>query len=267
VHCQPESRPEVDDGFRAAAERSSARRRVVREWVDRLHGWLLPPRCVLCLDPGRSPALDLCPACEADLPVFGPACARCGEANADATAGASADAAGPCARCSRDPPPYSRVVAPFRYAWPMDALVRGFKYGAQLPHGRVLGTLLAEAVLSSGAPLPALLVPVPLHPARERERGYNQAWELARVAGRLLDVPVAPALCERTRATTAQASLDAAARRANLAGAFSVRRPPGVLHVALVDDVLTTGATASALASALHGAGVQRVDCWTVARA
>jgi ComF family protein len=205
-----------------------------------VRGWLLPPRCVLCLDPGRAPALDLCPACEAELPVLGRA---------------------------RDVPPFARVVAPFRYAWPVDALIRGFKYHGQLPHGRVLGTLLAEAVLASGTPRPQLIVPVPLHPARERERGYNQAWELARTAGRLLDVPVAPTLCVRTRATPPQASLDGAARRANLAGAFAVTRPPGALHVALMDDVLTTGATVAALAAALLGAGVERVDCWTVARA
>jgi ComF family protein len=172
-----------------------------------------------------------------------------------------------CSRCTTDPPPYAHVIAPFRYAWPVDALVRGFKYHGQLPHGRVLGTLLANAVHAQGAALPQLVVPVPLHPARERERGYNQAWELARVVGRLLDLPVAPALCERTRATPPQASLDRAARRANLAGAFAVRRAPGAMHVALVDDVLTTGATISALACALLAAGVNRVDCWAVARA
>jgi ComF family protein len=238
--------PEVLDEADGAGETDSALRPSgvrsgwARTWTDRLHGGLLPPRCVLCLDPGRAPALDLCPACEAELPVLGPPC---------------------------EAPPFARVVAPFRYAWPVDALIRGFKYHGQLPHGRVLGTLLAEAVLACGTPLPQLIVPVPLHPARERERGYNQAWELARVAGRRLDVPIAPTLCARTRATPPQASLDAAARRANLAGAFAVTRPPGARHVALVDDVLTTGATVAAVAAALLGAGVTRVDCWTVARA
>jgi ComF family protein len=230
-----------------------------QEWFDRLHGCLLPPRCVLCLDPGRPPTLDLCGACEADLPRHGPACPRCG----DARGGESA----PCARCALAPPPYARVLAPYRYAWPVDALVRGFKYHGQLPHGRVLGTLLAEAVLADAAPLPQLLVPVPLHPSRERERGYNQAWELARVAGRLLGIPVAPTLCARTRATPPQATLDAAARRANLAAAFAVRAPPGAAHVAVVDDVLTTGATLAAVSSALLAAGVTRVDGWAVARA
>lgn len=259
MHCQPESHAKVDDGIRPGARWHAALRRA-RPWLDRAHGWLLPPRCVLCLDPGQAPTLDLCAACEADLPVHGAACPRCAEAFSETPAGG-------CPHCAAAPPPYARVVAPFRYAWPVDALVRGFKYHGQLAHGRVLGTLLAEAVLAQGAAVPPLLVPVPLHPARERERGYNQAWELARVAARLLDVEAAPALCVRTRATPPQATLDAPARRANLAGAFAVRRPPGVAHVALVDDVLTTGATLSALAAALLEAGVRRVDCWTVARA
>lgn len=281
MHCQPAGRPEVDDGRHGAEDRLRTGRRAARAWQDRLHGWLLPPRCVLCLDPGQPPTLDLCPACEADLPELGPACPRCGEACESAASavergGATTPARGRraggsapnlCSHCASDPPPYARVIAPFRYAWPVDALVRGFKYHGQLPHGRVLGTLLANAVLAHGAALPQLLVPVPLHPARERERGYNQAWELARVAGRLLDLPVAPALCERTRVTPPQASLDRAARRANLADAFALRRPPGAVHVALVDDVLTTGATLSALASTLLAAGVNRVDCWAVARA
>jgi ComF family protein len=265
VHCQPGDELEVDDAPAAASGWQDAwrtRLRRARPWVERVHGWLLPPRCVLCLDPGRGPTLDLCAACEADLPVVGTACPCCGEALVEAATPPRA-----CARCLVDPPPYSRVIAPFRYAWPVDALVRGFKYHGQLAHGRVLGTLLAEAVLAAGAAVPPLLVPVPLHPARERERGYNQSWELARVAARLLDVAVAPTLCVRTRATPPQATLDAAARRTNLAGAFAVRRPPGTSHVALVDDVLTTGATLAALAAALLTAGVRRVDCWTVARA
>jgi ComF family protein len=276
VHCQPGRRPEVDDAQDAAVERTdplaerrdalaqrrSARRQAARAWLDRLQGWLLPPRCVLCLDPGQPPALDLCAACASDLPALGSACIRCGVAWPG-----SEDAPSPCPRCAAAPPPYAAVLAPYAYAWPVDALVRSFKYHGQLPHGRVLGTLLAEAVQARGAPLPELLVPVPLHPQRERERGYNQAWELARVVGRLLDVPVAATLCVRTRATPPQASLDAAARRANLAAAFAVRRPPAARHVALVDDVLTTGATLAALASALLAAGVRRVDAWTVARA
>jgi ComF family protein len=256
-----------------------------RALLERVHGWVLPPRCVLCLDPGRPPTLDLCPACEADLPVVGPSCGRCGEPTAEPEreraferparpAGGFADGwadervdAVACVRCTAHPPPYAASVAAFRYAWPVDALVRGFKYQKRLSHGRVLGTLLAEAVLARHAALPDAIVPVPLHPARERERGYNQAWELARVAGGVLRVAAWPTACARVRETPPQAGLDAAARRTNVVGAFAVRRDVRGAHVAIVDDVMTTGATVAALAVALRTAGARRVDAWAVARA
>jgi ComF family protein len=229
-----------------------------RSAVERVHGWVLPPRCVLCLDPGRVPLLDLCPACLAELPAMPIACPRCAEPLHGAA----------CVACAASgPPPYERALAAYRYAWPVDALVRGFKYHGQLAHGRVLGTLLAEAVLSAEVAPPDLIVPVPLHPERERERGYNQAWELARVAARRLGVRAAAEACRRVRHTAPQASLDAAARRANLAGAFVAPRPLPGARVAVVDDVLTTGATLGAVADALHAAGVAHVQVWTVARA
>jgi ComF family protein len=214
-----------------------------RPWLQRAQGWLLPPTCVLCLDPGQPPTRDLCAACEADLPR-------------------SPELAPPAA--------FDAALAPFAYDWPVDALIRDFKYHGRLAHGRVLGTLLADAAgaaLSGGEPVPQALVPVPLHPRRERERGYNQAWELARVLGRELGIPVVANLVLRTRETPPQASLDAAARRTNLVGAFALRRAPGVERIALVDDVLTTGATLGELARVLRAAGAGRVTAWTVARA
>lgn len=172
-----------------------------------------------------------------------------------------------CAKCATAPPAFASALAAFRYDWPVDALVRGFKYHGRLPHGRVLGTLLAEAVLARAATLPDAIVPVPLHPSRERERGYNQAWELARVAGRVLGVRAYASGCVRLRETPPQAGLDAAARRTNVVGAFGVSRSFEGRHVAIVDDVMTTGATVAALASALLAEGARRVDAWAVARA
>jgi ComF family protein len=223
----------------------------------RVQGWMLPPRCVLCLDPGQAPALDLCADCASDLPAVPTSCPRCAEPASGAE----------CAHCATAPPPYVRAFAAHAYAWPVDALVRGFKYHGQLPYGRVLGTLLAEAVATARLPAPDLIVPVPLHPARERERGYNQAWELARVVAATLRTPAAPNACRRVRATAPQANLDAAARRANLSGAFVVPRALRGARVAVVDDVLTTGATLGAVANALHDAGAAEVQVWAVARA
>src|SRR5439155_20729340 len=115
----------------------------------------------------------------------------------------------------------------------------------------------------------AVLVPVPLHPARLRARGFNQALLLARALGRRLDLPVAPRVLVRRRATRAQPGLDAVERRRNLREAFRVRAPGTVAgrRVELVDDVLSTGAPADACARALLAAGAVRVDVYTVGRA
>jgi ComF family protein len=147
------------------------------------------------------------------------------------------------------------------------------KFGRSLAAGRVLSELWNEAITVMAPALPTLFVPVPLHASRLRERGYNQAFELLRPLVRSLQIPLAESLLERTRATPAQANLDAAARRRNLRGAFGFHAPalrgiaPAAAHVALVDDVMTTGATLRECARVLRRAGIGRVDVWALARA
>ncbi|WP_448103260.1 ComF family protein [Luteibacter jiangsuensis] len=153
---------------------------------------------------------------------------------------------------------------PFVYAWPLDVLESRFKFSGSLAAGRVLATCW----LSSGIPpvIPELLVPVPLHTSRLRQRGYNQALELARPLARHLGLPVAHDVLGRARATGAQTELDAAARATNVRAAFAVKRVPAQKHVAIVDDVMTTGATLAECARVLLAAGVERVDVWALAR-
>lgn len=226
----------------------------------RLEAWLLPPRCVLCLEPGsmvRTPAagadragalLDLCPGCHAELPW------RLVPARQDGTV----------------PAGITLAFAPLRYAWPVAPLIHAFKYRSERAHGRLLGTVMAAAAARHRLSLPEVWIPVPLHPQRQAHRGFNQSGDLARRLQRDTGVRVAPAL-RRLRHTAAQAGLTAIERRANLQGAFSLdegwRRQVANRHVALVDDVCTTGSTAAACAAALRAAGARRVDLWTVARA
>jgi len=186
----------------------------------------------------------------------GTACATCGLPQPVASAA--------CGTCRHAPPPYQRTRAPFRYGFPLDRLLPRFKFHGDL----AAGALLAELMLA-GLPrdaLPQALVPVPLHLARLRERGYDQALELARALGAGLRLPVRP-LLERQFATTAQSTLGAAARRRNVRGAFRCRAGPLPRHVALVDDVMTTGATLHECAAVLRRAGVEQVEVWVVARA
>lgn len=173
-----------------------------------------------------------------------------------------------CGECLTHEPPFTAACAPFVYASPFDQLMMRFKFGRNLAAGSVLAELWLDALRASPPPRPDALLPVPLHPLRLRERGYNQALELARPLGRALDIALRADLLERTRATSAQSNLDAVERRRNLRGAFAIMKNVALpAHVALVDDVMTTGTTLRECARTLLRAGVARVDVWVLARA
>jgi ComF family protein len=222
-----------------------------------LQRFVLPLHCLLCGAPGDD-GLDLCRDCAAELPRNRTCCVRC--------ALPLAQSAVMCGQCIKRTPPWEAAWVPFRYAWPLDRLESRFKFGADLAAGRALSTLwLREPKPESR---PQWIVPVPLHRTRLRQRGYNQALELARPLARYFDVPLRHDVLERVRPTAAQTELSALTRRRNVRGAFAIK--PGTplpAHVALVDDVMTTGATLIESAKALRRAGVQRVDVWALARA
>ena len=218
---------------------------------------LWPSRCLLCGERGDD-ALDLCPACVHGLPWNQWACPHC----AMPLPGPPAVA---CGTCLQRPPPLTRVHAACVYAAPLDRLLPRFKFHHDLAAGRLLAQLMADACASQ--PRPDALVPVPLHRARLRQRGYDQALELARPLAGALQLPLHDHLLMRARATAPQSELDARARRRNLRDAFVVRGPRTLpAHVTLIDDVMTTGATLHAAAKALRRAGVARVDAWVCAR-
>lgn len=230
----------------------------MNNWLRIGHDWLLPRHCLLCL--ASAQGVDLCAGCRKALSRCGNACERCGLPLGTGRR---------CARCLVRPPVYDALIAPYLYRPPLTTLIAGLKFEYRLSVAATLGALLAEHLVATQDVLPQCLVPVPLHPRRQRVRGFNQSLEIARVPARRLGLPLAPTLLKRRRDTPAQASLGgAAARRANVRGAFVVA---GALvpfeHVALVDDVVTTGATAAAAARALKRAGVERVSVWSVARA
>ncbi|NHF65935.1 ComF family protein [Xanthomonas hortorum] len=229
--------------------------RSVYRWPQRVLRLLLPSVCLVCAEAGTADC-DLCPACRAALPDHGHACLCC------ATQLYVSDGALRCGHCLQHPPPLQRVHACFTYRWPVDGLLRRFKFHQDLPAGRLLSELMAKRC--ADLPRPQALVPVSLHRQRLRQRGYDQALELATPIGRALRLPCLP-LLRRVRATAPQSELDADERQRNMRDAFVAR---GVLpaHVALVDDVMTTCATLHAAAQALRRAGVQRVDAWVCAR-
>lgn len=171
-----------------------------------------------------------------------------------------------CGACLRHPPRFDAALCPFHYAYPVDHMVRALKYHGGLAYARILGELLAARARVE-SPLPELLLPVPLADARFRERGYNQAIELGVQLERLLGIELRADVLERTRETSEQAGLARRERRRNIRGAFALLRPIRARHVALIDDVMTTGSTVNELAKVLKAGGVKRVDVWAIARA
>jgi len=213
---------------------------------------LLGQDCLLC--GAASGAAPLCDGCRADLPWLGEACPQC--------AGPSGGGA-VCGACLARPPQFDVTVAVWQYEFPLDRLVLALKYGKRLALAELFGEALAGRVGSR--PVDAV-VPMPLAPRRLAERGFNQAMEIARWVARRAGVRLEPGLAERVRDTAPQTDLPHAARAANVRGAFACTAALAGRSLAVVDDVMTSGATAEELARTLKRAGAARVENWVVAR-
>jgi ComF family protein len=225
--------------------------------LSRLLGKLWPAHCLVCAEVCGPSEQDLCATCRLTLPWNHAACLRCGLPLALPAAA--------CGRCQRQPPPLTETRAVFRYEPPLDRLLPRLKFHNDLAAGRLLGRLMADALI--GAERPDALVPLPLHRTRLRSRGFDQSLELAKPLARARCVPLLGDALVRVRDTAPQSRLDAAARRRNLRHAFAVRTGAALpAHIALIDDVMTTGTTLHAAADALLHAGVARVDAWVCAR-
>ncbi|RON42839.1 amidophosphoribosyltransferase [Pseudomonas frederiksbergensis] len=218
--------------------------------------------CLLCGEIADH-TTPICTACETELPWLGDHCQTCA---------LPLPASGlTCGHCLQQPPAFERVAAPWVYSFPVDTLITRFKHSAKWPFGRLLGELLAQFLqhrFDEDLERPDTLVPVPLATKRLRQRGFNQAAMLARWLSESLDIPCDETLLLRIQDTSAQQELKAEARKRNLRNAFALAPGASVIgrHLALVDDVLTTGATAQTLARLLMDAGAARVDVYCLAR-
>ncbi|MBE2260253.1 MAG: ComF family protein [Candidatus Accumulibacter sp.] len=215
---------------------------------------LLAQDCLLC--GATSGARLLCAACEADLPRLPEA--RCRLCALPTASGET------CGRCLSRPPPYDLTLAAFRYDFPLDKLVQSFKYGHRLALGRYFGEQLAALTTNDAADL---IIPVPLHPLRLRERGFNQALELARPVSRAWRIPIDLRSCRRIRHTSVQAELPWRERAKNVRGAFHCAADFSGQRLLLVDDVMTTGASLDELARTVKRQGAAHVALLVLARA
>ncbi|MDI1302225.1 MAG: ComF family protein [bacterium] len=220
--------------------------------------------CLLCENPAQGTAL--CQGCLGDLPWNTGSCERC--------ALPLASGQNLCAACLQQSPAQILTLAPLRYEFPVDHLVAGLKYHGALAHAPLLGELLRRQLADRNHPAPDLLLPVPLHEKRLAERGYNQALEIARPLARHFGLGLETQLLQRCKATLPQMQLDAAARSRNPHGAFTVnakrlqllRASGRTDRVAVIDDVMTTGATLAEITGQLLHAGIAHVELWVVAR-
>jgi ComF family protein len=215
---------------------------------------LVPGVCLLCA--GRADHANLCNTCRGDLPYLSrERCPRCAAPSPDRAV---------CGACLARPPAFERVVAPCAYAYPLDRLVQSLKYSGRL----AVAPLIAEVLL---AEIPAdaevdVIVPMPLGPARLRRRGFNQSVEIARLVAKARNLPLNVTACRRVRETAPQSALAWNVRARNVRGAFVCTGDLAGCSVAVVDDVLTTGATLNELARVLQRSVASSVSGWVAAR-
>jgi ComF family protein len=235
--------------------------------LSRLAGFVLPNLCPLC---GNLSRATLCVCC--DAAYWNEARLRC---TVCAIPLAHRRAAGParyrCEACTNSPPAFDATLALADYRAPLDLLARGLKFRARLALGEAFAQRLALAAQDAfdadgGQAMPDILVPVPLSHERLVERGYNQAWQIARPLARRLKIPADAALIRRIVHTAPQSKLDRETRRRNVGRAFELARPLDGQHVGVVDDVMTSGATLDALAHTLKAAGARRVTNFVALR-
>ncbi|MDJ0807585.1 MAG: ComF family protein [Gammaproteobacteria bacterium] len=232
----------------------------VYNWIKFIPDILYPRRCLLCGAPG-SQGRELCTGCAKDLPLNHHPCAICAlPLPANAPLGTI------CGGCSRQKPVFERCYAALLYDDTTGMLISRLKFNRRLNHAGLLAGLLGEYLEQHQAPLPELILPVPLHSRRLRERGYNQALEIGRHLGRHFGLPLSSDRCSRIKSTPAQTGLERKQRQKNLRQAFRLNDSVRGTHIALLDDVVTTGSTVTELAKLLKRSGASRVDVWAVAR-
>ena len=215
---------------------------------------LLPQNCLLCGDMAHDQAL--CHHCLDHLPWHDTrACPVCALPN---------PAGELCGSCLTHPPAFDATVALLDFEFPVNALLRRYKYAGFLPVAELMGRLLADKLIDR--PRPDLVIPMPLHPTRLRERGFNQAVEIARVVCTQMGLSLALQASTRARPTPPQAGLVLTERKKNLRGAFTCQMDLSGQRVALMDDVMTTGTSLDELARCVKKAGAAQVECWVAAR-
>ncbi|NOT14965.1 MAG: ComF family protein [Methylotenera sp.] len=211
--------------------------------------------CTLCAS-HEGDALGICAPCLDDLPWhIAPQCPQCGLPSNGSL----------CGHCIKTPPNFDATQAVFTYDYPLDKLLQHYKYNEELYLANTFATLLCQKAYASHHKIDRI-IPMPMHATRIKERGFNQALEIARLVSKQLQIPLDYTSCQRTRYTPPQASLPLKERIKNIKGVFECKQSLQGLRVAIIDDVMTTGASLNELAKTLKQNGAAHVECWVMAR-
>lgn len=236
--------------------------KIKMHYPKKMLAWLLPFTCVICHNT-TTREQDLCQACLMDLPILTSACQKCAKPFATLQQDLT------CGYCLKYPPPFDRTFAPFLYESLITQLIMNLKFGHALANARILGELITQKIQTQWyqeRPLPEAIIPIPLHANRLKERGFNQALEIARPIAKALKRPLMIDTCQRIKGTAAQATLKSTERRENMKNAFQIHSSFHYRHVAVLDDVMTTGYTMMEFCSVLKDKGIERIDVWCCAR-
>ena len=232
---------------------------MIYNWLKNSLFCLFSKQCLLCLNPTNNKHL-LCSSCEKDLPENKFRCVIC------AIPFAAKHSSLVCGKCQKKPPFYATSIIPHIYASPLKQLISNLKFQGNLTYTPLLAHSFIHSIEQRKNNLPECIIPVPLHSQRLHERGFNQAVELARIIAKQLNIPLDYSLCQRDKATPFQSGLSAKQRKQNLKNAFSVTKMHSYKHVAIFDDVVTTGTTVNELARQLKQSGVETIEVWAIAR-
>ncbi len=232
---------------------------MVYNWINNVQNWLLPNHCILCSQQGQA-TLPLCRECHNDLISIENPCRLCAMPLPESAH------SGICGKCIHQPPKFDSSTCLFVYDSPISQLIQAMKFHKKLVNARLLGNLLAAHIAERQQMLPDCIIPVPLHPKRLRERGFNQSLELARPVSRALNIPIAQNLLKRVRHTPPQSRLKFRERDKNVRKAFLLNDQTVPAHIAILDDVVTTGSTCNAMAALLKKAGAETIEVWSIAR-
>lgn len=228
---------------------------------------LFPSHCLLCGTANNlCSGLSLCEACSGDLQHNNHTCSLCAAPLTTTEQSLTDDV---CARCTQKTPVYDQLWAAFCYAQPLEWMIQQLKFSARLNFAPLLSTLMSYELPSdfyTQTP-PDAIIPMPLHPRRLKQRGFNQSLLLAKPLAKQLRLPIDTESCKRTVNTEHQTGKNASQRQKNIKGAFTFENKNNYQHVVIFDDVVTTGSTVSELSKTIKRAGVNRVDVWCLARA